>query len=610
MTRVADWLKNPPSGHPYRTDVEALLREEATQLNHSCMFCQTTPDCQAMLEHAANKVLQKSCLLKVKRVNDFSGAARHLAHVVQNQVLTDEQLDHLMDLAPGGTPYLKQTGAAQLRARLKETAVEHPGPGPEWTCQQVAQHIGPDVLQPFMKHRVGTYPGTVPKRHRLGLKKGMLEAANKTLSDPHTYMSTFIMPAMLETRDTDQKRRDLAYLAEIGTQRCVTGPLWLPKAATMQKRLKTWIGTNRASFNDSTRQQADTLKLALCPSLHYRQPYRGFRGRLLRNVVWERLVETTRLPGATRTADSNIALLGALTGPLPDRATLHSHNELWSMCKNADLDEMLRSPTRQQQRRTGPRARIAGPDIGDVASTVVDELADVYLFFDTYVKRHGKLPAYGAINPYTADAIEEHTGKQFGELLQELHDEHGWKLPSRSSNEQAMDQMILDTFSDTAEQYTTEWSGWEQRWRIDGMIPVAVNQIRLDGSSEQFELFVEADGEQHFGQVRNWDLNETRRRDIVKAEAIGLRARKQKQPCLLIALHHRCLTGRRTDRVTPDRFLQCVHQLRDSGHWWATVRPEGCKDERAAPGSTVRYPSLWPNLEIRVLQYPDQILGE
>ena len=65
MTRVADWLKNPPSGHPYRTDVEALLREEATQLNHSCVFCQTTPDCPAMLEHAANKGLQKSCLLNL-----------------------------------------------------------------------------------------------------------------------------------------------------------------------------------------------------------------------------------------------------------------------------------------------------------------------------------------------------------------------------------------------------------------------------------------------------------------------------------------------------------------------------------------------------------------
>ena len=280
------------------------------------------------------------------------------------------------------------------------------------------------------------------------------------------------------------------------------------------------------------------------------------------------------------------------------------------MCRNADLDEVLRSPTRQQQRRTGPRARIAGPDIGDGASTVVDELADVYRFFDTHVERHGQLPAYGAINPNTADAIEEHTGKQVGEFLQELHDEHGWGLPTRSRNEQAMDQMITAAFRDTAEQYTTEWSGWEQRWRIDGMIPVAVNQIRLDGFSEQFELFVEADGEGHFCQVRNWDLNEARHRDIVKAEAIGLRARKQKQPCLLIALHHRCLTGRRADRVTPGRFLHCVHQLHDSGHWWATVRPKGCKDERAGPGPTVRYPSLWPNLEIRVLQNPDQRLGD
>ena len=213
----------------------------------------------------------------MKRVNDFSGAARHLAHVVQNQVLTDEQLDHLMDLAPGGTRYLKHIGAARLRARLKETVVQHPGPGPEWTQQQVEQHIGPDVLQPFMNHRVEPYPGVQP-RHRLGLPEGMLEAANKTLSDPHTYLSTFIVPAMLETRDTGQKRRDLAYLAGIGAQRCVTGPLWLPKAAAMQKRLKTWIGTNRASFNDSTRQQADTLKLALCPSLHYRQRYAGSEG--------------------------------------------------------------------------------------------------------------------------------------------------------------------------------------------------------------------------------------------------------------------------------------------------------------------------------------------
>ena len=603
MTQVADWLKNTPPGHPSRSDLDSLLAETADEQGHSCMLCQATPDCLAMLETSAEKLLQKSCTLHVRRVIDFSTAAQHLAHAVTDQVITDDQLDHLMDLAPGGAKYLKKTGADQLRAELRKTAVQHPGPGPEWTWEQVDKHIGPDMLKPFMRHRTGPCRGVVTPKQRDGLQKGMLEAANAVLNDLHTYLSTFVLPAMLETRDPDQKSRDIAYLAKTAVQRPVSGPLWLPEPAAMSARLKPWLDTQRAGFDNSTRQQADTLKAALCPSLHHRQPRRGFNGgRELRDVVWEKLVEASKIPSKLNGAGINVVRLHSMTGQQPDRATLKHHNELWCMCNQADEKVLPRKPVKRRKRQHGTR----GP-------TPVEQLSDVYDFFADYVEQFGRLPAYGAVNPDTAAAIEELTGKQYGDLIEDLVEEFvdiGWLRPSRSSNEQAMDLLVPDAFAATAGQYSTEWSEWEPLWRIDGMLPVDINQIRLDGETEQFELFLEADGEGHFIQVRNWDLNETRRRDIAKAEAIGLRARKQRHPCLLLALHHRCLTGRRAVQITPGRLAQTVHRLRDGKHWWAYVRPEGCSDERAAPGPTVTHPSPWPGLEILVLENPGQKLGE
>lgn len=544
VSNTAAWLRGCLTGRSSaatRSDLLAALTEASHEHGH---VCDDMPACDHAIELLAADLLRKSCLtpLGYQTISDLPHAAdvvsaTSVASFAEPVVLTGPRLRQLLDQVPGGAAFYDRVGYAQLRSQLLDD--------PRFT---------PADLGVTTLHDAGLLDDeSVPAE--------LIDAANRLLVDPTTALIA-IRTACATATPAEEVGEFLAFLAACGLDaRKVSLPLYLPSRSKVVAALRD-LATDQQVVSD--------LLEVIDPTAHRS---RNAAVRKLRDLTFRKLVAASGLPAATEPAHVNRARLSLLLGTAPTAAPLRCYPKLRNLLRGKIGQGTGRSSTQTVELTADTTAGL-------------DTLRDVFTMLSEHHATHGRLPTLAELTDGRLQRLEALAGCTYRELAGRLARDRGWRPPARSRNEQRLDALIHDAYvaPDAAQRAAhvdrvEEWScraATGGAWRVDTYVKVTPQIGR------PFELFCEADGPGHFTEVRNWDLEACRRRDVDKAAALGSLLGDTRDG-LLLAVHHGLLTGPDAVHLDAATLAAVVTEARTAGAWWVFLAPAGSRELRAAP---------------------------
>ena len=426
-------------------------------------------------------------------------------------------------------------------------------------------------------HAIIGYPTFRVYLDENGFHEDHLIAANKVLMNTSHYIFD-VLDVALENHEAVHEptwapqRRALAAFADTmyGPRR--TAPMFLPTRSKVVEILDAQIDDDAMSGNEFA-----TLKVALdSPSEHYRQPSRelspgiSMRGMDLCYVVYRHLVEHgTYLSGRNDARTNAQNLRSRLSG-----GPVISKSVLKDLCDHlySSVRQELKPACRHKKRPKKFATR-----------------QDAVNFIRSKVGTDGRLPALGEFDSSEFIELEEMLGHTYAELRTFLMSEYGYKSPM-SANERILDGLLPQAFDEMGVQASVEHDkvpvleAWgSSLFRPDFLVSYIRPGNYLPGLEPKETFVVEADGEQHFVQVRNWiSVEETRERDKGKCR-IALEACRSGYPLRLVAFHHAMLTS-----LTSTQIGAAFAAATENDWGWVFIAPQGSRELRAASETTTK----------------------
>lgn len=559
LTRCTKWVVDVLRGAKTVSLRDAVAEGVAAARRERQCECPEARACASCMEATAATYLCASGLVPafLRKVDDVPDACNLIHASSSAQLLTDPVLRQMCDLAPGGARLFDTVGADRLRAALQDDG-----------------RLGPEILG---HDAVIPYLGS-------GVRYEALERANSLLTQADDVLYV-IREAVELSIDQEEQERFRAFRSELGSDAAasLSLPLFLPRRHAVVAALRALADTPAA------KAKATTLHM-LIEALDASRS-RGKAECELREVVWYELLGATKLPASDLDGDTNRRRMEALFGVFPHQHTLQLYPELRRTVRGA-MD---------RGRPTGTCAPSPQP-----AALPAMTVAECLQVVEDHVAAYDRMPHHSELDDALLAAIEAATGVTFTSWIEHLSVLHGIKRNTRSNNERRLDLIAGKLFGSRVISHTEEWSCSETfgaAYRID-------TRLLLSGP-RRTELFLEADGEGHFGQVRNWNLQATCKADKAKATALRKRIHARRdagEDGMLLMVHHGLLTGPEASRFGPEQLAQVIAAAEAEQAWWVYVRPAGSRDMRACPsrngrGRRLRSPELDDTVEVFVLTW-------
>jgi hypothetical protein len=470
------------------------------------------------------------------RVDDLNAAVEWLYRVSRRdcaKLLTEPTLRTFLDMVPGGAELLKQDQAIwKLYGKLRRD--DRFGP----------DAIGMPALRPFLRERGGYTPDP-----------DLLEAANRVLLYPEPYVDALLCALDWNIGNDPELRHAIAAVRGRLGSAGNTGPLLVPRRPDTQRIVAEW--TNEVARGDM-RRHGEMLTRALDAS--------GSHSRAVAEVVLAEIVELTPLPYASGDKAENFQRLCALFGRTTEervlRRDVEAYPALWAAVRGAS-----RAGRPAGSGSKTPPGRFT--TWAEVRSWVVD-----------YVEASGNTPRQSDLTVDELAELEAVIGMSLGAFVDNLAAAYGWKNTRRSENEQRAEVLVREAFSNQFHRFEQEYTDptWDRAFRFDLRADVTV-----DG--KVYELYVEADGQGHYQEMRHIDLDEYRQRDREKSANLKA-AVDAGRDVIQVNIHHRLLTGSKVDErlLQPQDLRNVVTRAVHDGRWWVNLTPPDSDDERAVDG--------------------------
>lgn len=551
VTRVAEWLgRQRATSTTLRTAVDENAWATAAEDHHSCA---TAPACPHLRERLANTLLRKSGTLPVSHVTDFPSAAILIASRAAGRILSDEVLAEVLDTSPGGARFGTQVGYDAIRWWLRSNP-----------------HIGCDPGLPELDEFMGGKVGD-----------GALDAAHRIWRAGNAHWASVGGWAVSANLSDKEAAHIANFWAVLAVEKSSTDAMYVPSPAKFAAALGAYHSARVATQTPllgATQAHLDDLLCVFAPTQHSMQAYRGFLGRQLRDVMWQRVAACSELPFDGNEPYDNLARITDRCGVEPTAAELRAYPRLARLC-----GEAARPGIRTRSTATG--------GVVDVDDAGLRTLADARNHIVDRVDDKGRLPARASFDQAVLDRIEKLFALPYTLIVESLVAECGYKAPGRSRNEVAFDQIVDTAFGPIIRERHVEWTDATWRatsgaYRVDTRYVLAdpANGQLFDTGDGDWELHCEADGQGHFERVRNWNLDECRLRDQAKTRVLAERRAQVDFDVTFVAVHWRSLTGPAACRLDADTFTSIVTALRAvDDRWWAFICPAGETDRRAVP---------------------------
>jgi hypothetical protein len=507
--------------------------------NSPACGCEGSHKCASCIEAFAAVCLRASGLIPggVHQVSDVPSACALVHAVSPEALLTDDVLRSVLDRAPGGAQFLDDpANVSRLRVMLLDKA------------DLDRSVLGTDEIQEFL-----------PAARKV--PTATLASANLTMVDPDPARDV-IHHVLRQLQDATAFSDEQYAMFTTALRNDVTlslqGPVptlfVIPDRATVVAALSTRLdaGALAAGMAESAVALRHVLDLSddLAP---------------LSASVWASLIGTWDIPCVDADPHDNLERLKRMVGGLPSLSYLR------------ELAPQLYATLRGSLPAGRPQGSGTAKDPGAPA-----DFAEILAFVEEYRASHdGVMPGLRAVHELAKDrlaAFELTLKRTYSEWSRDYAQPRAWKYDGRSSNEVALDAIAHAAFGDTLVSSTSEWPLQvdDARCRIDLQMELS------DGRA----LYLEADGEGHFREVCNWDLGKAQQADHDKALALRdvvLARRADGNDGLMLALHHRTLSGPRKSRISADNLTLLTSLAAPEKAWWMFVRPAGCVEMRHAP---------------------------
>ena len=530
------------------------------------------------LRALAEELLVGTGRLPVSSIDSIEDAALRLRSVrVDGRVplLTDSTIRASLGGVPNGAEFLSAIDMDELRVVL---AREH---------DFGDEHLG----HPLLRNLVG------PAR----TSPGALEAANRLLANSYTTALQLLVPALVAGMEVDEASRLKGFYASYA---CSVQPGILIAPDT--KGAMDAVATYAASCSQQSPLLVD-LVTVFCPSQHYTVPGRAHGGQKdLIRIVYEALLAHTYLLSKGLSPEENLANLAiAIADSEVAPEDLGSYPELYRICKT----DSTRARSRRNPLPAAPQLQPAtlaavinmlsllasvknlSKQKKGISKPVLPNRKEAARLAESLLDPDGKLvlpfPGWPSDQVDVVSTIEVTMSRAYEEVLSHVALNYGMALPPASAPERELNRLVDETLKDTqVSPPTIEWKSPELlgNLRIDLYI-----ELLMQRPDELFpsrvELCFEADGAQHFEEIPNRNLEETRRRDAQKAQAI-MAAADAGRDISLVALHEDMLTGPAAKRLSSDGFSALTDLVTSEKYSWVFVRPEGYTAMRESPAGT------------------------
>lgn len=555
FTRCVAWIDQALTGECSPVSLSDVVADSVAQVSdqRDC-DCPRTHPCHGCIRATAATYLRMSTLVpaNIEQVTDVPDAC-DLVHASRpTHLMDDDDLADRCDLAPGGAELFHRIGATGIRQALLEDG------------RLSRDLIGHDLLFDFFGR---------------GVRPVYLRRANQVLLDLDGSLWA-IKEAVRSDMDDDELVADAQFRGHLSSDAISTLPalLYLPFRHQAVRAVAALASTVRGAPMRST---LDRLVRVLDADACRTRPERA-----LRDAVWLHLLEHSELPARDLPSQVNNDRMVDLFGFFPCNRTLRRYPQL-RRCVEGTLRVGRDAGTTQpdDQDRPRPQDRAGRLTVAQALQVVLDFHAD-----------HDRLPRHSELDPALLTRVEDAVGIPLNEWCRRLARVRDLRAAGRSSNERRLDAVTGQVLQRVATMvsFEEEWScpdTFDSHYRVDTRIVFTDDPSTpaIDASGEppeRFELYLEADGEGHFEQTGNWDLQSTLANDVAKATQLRTRIlalRGDGRDGLLLMAHHAVLTKAARHRMHADHLIEVLRAARELRAWWVFVRPAGCDQMRARP---------------------------
>jgi hypothetical protein len=521
MTNVISWLRSElirSEGSIRRLDAETCV-DHVAQLRGEHLEGVIDP-----IEETAGFLLASLSFGRIAPVSDFTGLLSHLADLTQRlkpRLLVTEALWALSDLAPGGLACVRRYGVVTTREAL---GLEY-GLSSAW--------LGTAALAPLLSSEV--------------LEGRVLSGANQLFDhesgeiDGDVSSSFIAALAYGRSPQDDAEQKELLDALSVNARPIA---LFAPGILKCMSLLESYVRDNAA--DEGAARLLSALKGGRAVSDDEKSAQ-----ETLREHLYLELCKRGSLACAGVSPSENLGRLSNVLGQAELYANDFSgHLPLWRLVREEGVKR--------------PRTKSSG-QLDGVVGSFTDGLALL-----ESLANDGVLPPRGGLDLTTIRRLEYAFGVTYNTDFIEHAAAFGYERSRLSTNEQHLRDVLIGL----SPGYCT---GVESQYRHREVVR---QPFDFFCHVDDYDVLLEAHGQQHFLGGNIYDPKECRKRDRKKAESLR---KADKGNLMLVVLHHRNLSGPAAERIQGVQLVALVDLAVGVDAWWIYARPQGSDDMAAGP---------------------------
>jgi hypothetical protein len=521
MTNLIAWLRSElrrSDGSIRRCDAVSVI-DHVTGLRGDHLEGTIDP-----VEETAGFLLTSLSFGRVAPVSDFTGLLAHLsglANRLRPRLLVTDALDALSDLAPGGLACVRRYGVVATRDAL---GLEY-GLGSAW--------LGTAALSSLVSSEV--------------LEGRVLSTANQLFDHESGEINSDVSSSFIAAlafgrgaQDEEAQEKLLDSLSVNARPRA----LFAPEVHKCISLLDSYVRSHEDDSNASMLLVA--LRGGKAASDEEKRAQESLRAHL-----YSELCKRGSLACADVSSSVNLERLSGVLGQVElDANDFSDYLPLWRLVREDGAKRV----------RTKP---VVGVDSSVGSFTDGLELLES-------LAPDGVLPPRGALDVATIRRLEHAFGTTYNTDFIEHAAAFGYERSRLSTNE----QHLRDTLISLSPGYC---SGVESQYRHRD---VARQPFDFFCHVDDYDVFLEAHGQQHFLGATIYNPKDCRKRDRQKAESL---LKADKGSLMLVILHHRNLSGPASERIQGNQLMALVDLAVGVDAWWIYAKPRESHDMAAGP---------------------------